>query len=510
MSFSLGLVNSQVDFSNAIIEKTSISSKYSEIATSYRDGYLYYYKSLDAKKITNNEFNLLRVKIDKLKTEGRAIEINDDLNTRYSEGQISFDKSNKLVYVTRNAYTKEEMKKNGKDSNPLELIIYEEVGDSYVFKNKFIQSDTNSSVGYPCYSELTKRLYFSTKTDDGVGGYDLYYCRLDPNGKFGEKVSLGPKINGKGDDLYPTVKQGVLYYSSYNKDKYQSDLDVFYITELGIDKGELPKRLPEKINSKGDDYGLQFINGQAGYLTSNREEYPIQESDIYYFDFGAPIINEDEFNILLALNKKKTSKLNEYNFKVVDKNSNEELSKIIVSDGIIVENVKEGRVYQLWFDEALDFETLEIGPYTKLVPGDVFKEEKIEIKEVVKVPKNEIDSVSISNTSNDIINSFEDVYFHFDSFKLTPIAKKTLDKFVIEYKDVIVASLIKFEITGYTDNAGDKDYNKNLSKLRAESVKSYLVSKGFKREAIVIKAGGVKRGKSSNKNKRVVEFTRYL
>ncbi|SET32590.1 OmpA-OmpF porin, OOP family [Nitrosomonas marina] len=69
-----------------------------------------------------------------------------------------------------------------------------------------------------------------------------------------------------------------------------------------------------------------------------------------------------------------------------------------------------------------------------------------------------------------------DALFDFDSAVLKPNGKVALDEFVrglegINY-DVIVA-------VGHADRIGNPDYNQKLSVRRAESVKSYLVSKGI-------------------------------
>ncbi len=68
-----------------------------------------------------------------------------------------------------------------------------------------------------------------------------------------------------------------------------------------------------------------------------------------------------------------------------------------------------------------------------------------------------------------------DALFDFDSDVLKPNGKVALDEFVrglegINY-DVIVA-------VGHADRIGNPDYNQKLSVRRAESVKSYLVSRG--------------------------------
>jgi outer membrane protein OmpA-like peptidoglycan-associated protein len=49
---------------------------------------------------------------------------------------------------------------------------------------------------------------------------------------------------------------------------------------------------------------------------------------------------------------------------------------------------------------------------------------------------------------------------------------------------------IRIKITGHTDNVGNNEYNLNLSKDRAKSVKGYLVSKGVKENRIEIDGKG--------------------
>lgn len=510
----------QPNFSKSKVVETKLSSKYQETPTSYRDGYLYYYKAVDEDVTNKANYHIYRVKVEDAKLKGKSEQIDDKLNTRYSEGQIAFDEEKKLVYVTRNMYTEEELKTKNISNNPLEVIIYEESGEEYIFKERFAFNDSNASVGYPCFSELTHRLYFSSKKETGKGGYDLYYCELKEGSEFSELKPLGDNINGRGDEFYPSVKQGVLYFASFNSDKYRSDLDIYYVTEIGIDKGEKPKVLPSPINSEGDDFAITFIDGKSGFLSSNRASYPVKNSDIYYFDLGEPIINEDEFNLLLAIEKEKKDKLTLSNFKVVDKKTNIELAKVIVADGIIVENVKEGTVYEISFDEELQFENFEIGPYTKLVKEDVFKEEKIEVKEVIKIEKEKIDQIkktqgigegSLKEMALQFIQNAElNLYFDFGKSTLTDIAKNelnTLYKKMEEHKVLSGPGLVIY-IEGQTDTVGTKTVNQKLSVERAKSVENYLKSLGdFQHPIFDVKGIGSSSASnrvSNTKNRKVV------
>ena len=82
------------------------------------------------------------------------------------------------------------------------------------------------------------------------------------------------------------------------------------------------------------------------------------------------------------------------------------------------------------------------------------------------------------------------VRFDFDSANLTSHAKKNLDEFG---KSMLDPSLkdSRFIIAGHTDDVGPDDYNLKLSRLRAESVKNYLVSQhGINPNSLLTEAYG--------------------
>jgi len=68
------------------------------------------------------------------------------------------------------------------------------------------------------------------------------------------------------------------------------------------------------------------------------------------------------------------------------------------------------------------------------------------------------------------------VRFDTNKSSLTSTAQTNLDKLVPVFKEYAETDI---QIFGYTDSTGPADYNLRLSKDRAASVKSYLVSKGI-------------------------------
>lgn len=73
------------------------------------------------------------------------------------------------------------------------------------------------------------------------------------------------------------------------------------------------------------------------------------------------------------------------------------------------------------------------------------------------------------------------VRFDVNKSTLTPLVQANLDKLVPVFKEY---SETKIDIFGYTDSTGKPEYNLNLSRARAESVKTYLISKGLVAERL--------------------------
>ncbi len=80
------------------------------------------------------------------------------------------------------------------------------------------------------------------------------------------------------------------------------------------------------------------------------------------------------------------------------------------------------------------------------------------------------------------------IRFDINKSTLTPLATANLDKLVPVFKEYNETNI---DIFGYTDITGRPEYNLTLSKNRAESVKTYLVSKGIRSERIKTSGLGI-------------------
>ncbi|MGQ7945182.1 OmpA family protein [Flavobacterium sp. WC2509] len=90
------------------------------------------------------------------------------------------------------------------------------------------------------------------------------------------------------------------------------------------------------------------------------------------------------------------------------------------------------------------------------------------------------------------------VRFDLNKATLTTQAKTNLDKLVPVFNSYADTNI---EIFGYTDSTGKADYNLTLSQKRAESVKTYLVSKGLAASRFKTSGYGIANPIASNDTK---------
>ena len=128
-------------------------------------------------------------------------------------------------------------------------------------------------------------LYFVSDRNGGFGGYDLYKTLQDESGNWGYPQNMGPVINTPGNEKSPFIHTDsqTLYFSSEGH-MGLGGYDIFFSKLDSAGNWGIPKNIGYPINSFDDDVGF-FVStdGHYGYFASNKFN-GIGGWDLYYFD----------------------------------------------------------------------------------------------------------------------------------------------------------------------------------------------------------------------------------
>jgi Tol biopolymer transport system component len=137
----------------------------------------------------------------------------------------------------------------------------------------------------PAFSPDGKNLFFTSNrpVNDSKTGkkddYDIWNIRKTAAG-WGQPVRLDSLINSDKDEFYPSVsRNGDLYFT---RDNGESKDDIFF-APFREGKYEVPKALPDAINSKGYDFNA-FIDPDENFMifSSYKREDDLGGGDLYY------------------------------------------------------------------------------------------------------------------------------------------------------------------------------------------------------------------------------------
>jgi outer membrane protein OmpA-like peptidoglycan-associated protein/tetratricopeptide (TPR) repeat protein len=315
----------------------------------------------------------------------------------------------------------------------------------------------------PSFSSDGKTLYFirGLLVRGEIKQQDIYMSTVDENGQFTEAIKLSDVVNTpyKEESVFIHPDNQTLYFSSEGH-KGMGGLDIFMSRKNPDGTWSEPVNLGYPINTSSDENSLLVgPDGKIAFFASNRPG-GYGGLDIYGFE-----LNEDI----------RPQSITYIKGKVIDAATNKPLQAF----------VRTALAGQIAYERELmtngtgDFMMVLNGNkkyvFHSECEGYMFFSESFDIPEnasienpfVVKIPMIPID------TGNSII--LKNIFFDVNKWDLKPESKTELNKLIDFLKK---NPSVKIEISGHTDNSGDRKNNLTLSLNRAKAVYDYLIQEG--------------------------------
>ncbi|MBP5426162.1 MAG: OmpA family protein [Prevotella sp.] len=395
----------------------------------------------------------------------RPQSIDSELNTDFDEGACAFSPDGRTMYLTQCVIDP--------DYPRYATIVASNRSDASWSKATAIKisKDTLSSYAHPAVSPDGEWLYFVSDMPGGMGGLDIWRCRLYGNNETGGAENLGAPINTPGDEMFPTFRpNGDLYFSS-DGHPGMGGLDIFIAKPQTSETSENPEYTEQSyklehpgfpLNSQGDDFGMTFEGMKnQGFFSSNRGD--ARGFDHIYSFFNPDIIQtvkgwvyEQEGYELPAAQV----------YMVGNDGTNLRLS--VRGDGSFEQVIKPNVDYVLM----------------ATCKGYLNHQQQLRVSPV-KESEEYVLQFPLYDISAPVL--IENIFYDFDKATLRPESSVALDSLVDLLKQ---NPHITIELSAHTDYKGSDQYNERLSQQRAESVVRYLIQHGIASDRLTPKGYG--------------------
>jgi outer membrane protein OmpA-like peptidoglycan-associated protein/tetratricopeptide (TPR) repeat protein len=446
------------------VQNLSINSELSDFGGTLLDGKLYITsaRNSDRKTYGWNEEPFLDIytsKVDSLWLYQTPTIIEENINTRYHEGTVSFSPDGNTMYFSRESYYDNVFETDSLTQYKISVLnLYKSVnqegqwseaeplslnGDSYSVKNPSVSADGST-------------LYFASDKTGGYGQFDIYSAPIDENGSVGTATNMGQKLNTEGQEMFPYISSNNTLYFSSNGHLGLGGMDVFFAKVVDGKVGPI-RNIGIPVNGNADDFAFS-INEETerGFVSSNREGGKGSD-DIYAIKKLLPIC--DVLVTITVKDSKTGLALEGASVDIKDAEGTVFGTKVSNAKGI-VEYIIECDVDTIITGSKADYE------------GDISaikgtSEEEVSV-EFLLTP---IEEIILADKI--LLNP---IYFDFDKSNITAQAAFELDKLVqlmTKYESIVISA------ESHTDSRGSTSYNLSLSDRRAKTTAQYVISKGI-------------------------------
>lgn len=327
----------------------------------------------------------------------------------------------------------------------------------------------------PSFSSDGKTLYFirGLKTRQGIKNQDIYTSELSESGVWSTPIRLSDIVNTEGREesvfIHPDGK--TLYFSS-DGHPGMGGLDIYMTKKDEDGNWSTPANMGYPINTFNDENSLLVdAEGKFAYFASNREG-GFGDLDLYKFKMPENLKPNMVTYLAGKVYDAETKEVLPARFELID--------------------LKTGKVaIQSYADEVT-------GSYLVCLPvnqdyalnvsheGYMFYSENFTLTGgTVTQPFQKNVGMNKIKVGESVV--LKNVFFETAKFDLKDKSRVELDKLTtfLEKNPKMV-----IELSGHTDNVGDKKMNQLLSQNRAKAVFEYLVKRGIKAERLTTKGYG--------------------
>jgi len=482
--FSLTFTYAQ-DGHNYSVTNMKANSKNSDFGVTFYGDSLAVFASSRREKTLRNKIwignkqpflELFKAEIDSAGDFKNIKPFSKKLNSKFHESNVAFTKDLSTVYFSRNNYFD---KKLTKDEEGVVLIqMYKATVAAEGEWTNVTPMPFNSDeyqTGHPVLNDAQNKLYFVSDMPGSIGGTDIYYVDIYPDGTYSEPKNLGPNVNTPEKELFPFItKDNVLYFSSEGFGS-KGGLDVFATKMVRGEAAYKPVNLGHPINTKADDFAFVFKpNATTGYLSSNRKGGR-GDDDIYFFEAHNPVTFVCEQEVAGVVKEKGTGALLP-GAMVELKDANGKVVSRTVADSFAA------------FTFNLDCES----SYTVTGMKDTYEpdtksvttEEDNDVALNLELNLNPSEFVSLRGQ---LMININPIYFDLDKADIRPDAAIELEKVIRimqKYPE------LKVDLGSHTDSRANNDYNIDLSQRRATSSRDWIIKRGIDGSRITAKGFG--------------------
>ncbi|MBI2281679.1 MAG: PD40 domain-containing protein [Bacteroidetes bacterium] len=398
----------------------------------------------------------------------------------------------------------------------------------------------------PFLTQDGKTLYFSSKGRNTMGGYDIYKSELI-NNEWNVAQNIGIPFNSPSDDIFfivnHTSENG--FFSSNRIGGY-GDFDLFsFSTQCkNLENIEIRGIVYDNTNKKPLSAKLTLTNintntvesSTSSVITNGKFLLVAKPENSYKLTIEAEGFNTQTISFSTPKQCEYFQSFSEISLEQVVADSknyqvatvrnsffnSKELSDITPANKEAIQ--REVPFVKIETDENYDIDLKLISYSRNLNPATTPNFSIISDTIPVELLASTVNTnTEVETETSQTIPQFESVYFDFDNSSLTKEAKKELDK-LAKFLQSADGKTMVLNITGHADGKRDlelnkkifakrkipftieaaeqrsKEYNKQLSKNRAEKTSIYLKNKGVKSTQLTVDYVGEDQPELPNKN----------